>query len=109
MVEIFLKVFKGDIMKITLRELYEYNKKCIIDELWMRRTVCKDKDKEYMIDEIPTKEDFINEFESSILSPWGEVIDNDVAYAEKLLKECNEEIGKVYDEVIRIRETFISK
>lgn len=94
---------------ITTREFFENDADNIIMDLETYWTVQRDGTNKYINVPFPTKEDFLDRYETGLDDPYDELSDIDSISTEEeqqMIQEQKERISKTYDIVKDIRDKF---
>ena len=94
---------------ITTREFFESDADNIILDMETYWTIQRDGTNKYINVPFPSKEDFLERYETGLDDPYDEISDADAVNEEeqkKLIKEQKDRISKAYDVVKAIRDEF---
>lgn len=94
---------------ITTREFFENDADNIIMDLETYWTVQRDGTNKYINVPFPTKEDFLDRYETGLDDPYDELSDIDSISTEEeqqMIQEQKDRISKTYDIVKDIRDKF---
>lgn len=94
---------------ITTREFFESDADNIILDLETYWTIQRDKDSKYVRVPFPSKEEFLDRYESGLDDPYDELSDyDDISEAEEqqMIAEQKQRISDVYDRIKLTREQF---
>ena len=94
---------------ITTREFFENDADNIIMDLETYWTIQRDGTNKYINVPFPTKEDFLDRYETGLDDPYDELSDIDSISTEEeqqMIQEQKDRISKTYDIVKDIRDKF---
>lgn len=97
---------------ITTREFFENDADNIIMDLETYWTVQRDGSNKYINEPFPSKEEFLDRYETGLDDPFDDLSDyDDISEAEEqqMIQEQRDRISKAYDVVKEIRDKFKEK
>lgn len=94
---------------ITTREFFETDANCIIEDLQTYWGIQKSGEVKYVNVPFPSKEEFLEQYESGLDSPYEELSDIDTISSieeQQMIDEQKSRISETYDRIKEIRDKF---